>query len=714
MDINNIYDIGVEREGLRCNQNGELSKLKHFEIFDNHKTDDFITRDFGEAQLEIRTPVCDTVEECYEKLENITDIVLCELNSKNEFLWPYSMPCVLPEEKDFPFGDYGDENLSRYKEYLSKKYHYTKRAISGVHVSFSIKRDFYNHLKENYKFLDLPEDISEAYIRIMKNYMKKVWMLTYILGAAPVSCETNNNYAVSIRNSSEGFQNLIPINLSFENKKEHISSIRKYINNKELYSLSELYYPIRAKAFDGSNDLEKLEEGIKYIEVRILDINPFDKCGVSKEQLEFIMAFLFSCLFNKDGNTYEYKEIAKNGLDEEQYLEVVKEVENVIETNKLFNLGFDQGINKIANMIKNKEMEFKKVNDLTNEKGYIEAIMSLAKKYSILAEKNRFLISKYPNLEPSTVAVIKEAFLNGLDVNVLDEKKCIVELKKGNKREFIVQATRTSKDSSTLQYIVNDKYVAKKIMQDNGLNVPNGVAINISINKNDLQKIVKKNVNIPIVIKPKSTNCGIGITIFKTGADEEQIKNAIEFAFTFDDTVLIEEYVEGKEYRFLVMDNKCLAVTWRRNASVLGDGEKTIKELIEDKNNESWHITMHSQIKNDNELKEYFCKNKISMNDIPKKGERVTLRGNSNVSTGGESIDMTDVMPKYFKEIAEKASESFNAKICGVDIIINDMEKEDYKILEVNSNPGIYIQRWPYEGKECRVGAEVLKLLNMI
>jgi len=126
MDINKIYDIGVEREGLRSNKSGELSKLTHFQIFNNKKEDNFITRDFGEAQLEIRTPVCDTVEECYEKLENLTDIALCELNRNNEFLWPYSMPCILPDEKDFPFGNYRDESLSKYKDYLSKKYHIPK------------------------------------------------------------------------------------------------------------------------------------------------------------------------------------------------------------------------------------------------------------------------------------------------------------------------------------------------------------------------------------------------------------------------------------------------------------------------------------------------------------------------------------------------------------------------------------------------------------
>ena len=713
MDKNKMYDIGVEREGLRCNTNGELSELEHLKIFGDNMTDDFITRDFGEAQLELRTPVCDTVKECYEKLDTITDIAIEQLSSKNELLWPYSMPCILPEEKDFPFGTYKDENVAKYKNYLSKKYHYTKRAISGIHVSFSIKEDYYKCLRNKYEFLNLPESMDEAYVRIMKNYVKRVWMLTYLLGAAPISYQ-NNNCVVSIRNSSDGFQNLIPIDLSFESKKEHINSIRKYIDNKELYSLSELYYPIRAKASNGSDELNKLEEKIKYIEVRICDINPFDKCGVSEEQLEFITAFLFYCLFDKECNTYDYKDIARNGLNNNQYLEILKEIENILEVNKLLNLGFELGINKIDNMLKDNMLEFAKVRKLVSEDGYLETFIKLAKKYSNISQQNKFLISKYPKLEASTVVIIKEALLNGINVNILDEKKSIIELKKGDKTEILVQATRTSKDSSTLQYIVNDKAIAKKIMEDNGLSVPEGTVIDMDIDETTLDKIINQYSNMPIVIKPKSTNFGTGITIFKTGANEEQINKAIKFAFEFDNTVLIEKYAQGKEYRFLVINNKCIAVTKRRNASVVGDGKLTIQELIENKNNEEWHKFMHSQIKEDNELKEYCLRNGISMNDIPDEGKRVILRGNSNVSTGGESIDMTDTMPKYFKEIAEKVSKSFNAKICGVDIIINDIEKEEYKVLEVNSNPGIYIQRWPYEGNERRIGLEVLKLLKMI
>ena len=248
---------------------------------------------------------------------------------------------------------------------------------------------------------------------------------------------------------------------------------------------------------------------------------------MSKEQLEFITAFLFSCLFDRECNTYDYKEISRNGLNDNQYLEVLDEIENISEINKLLNLKFDSGINKISNMIKNNSLEFSKVNHLVEQKGYTKAFVSIAEDYSKNGEVNRFLISKYPNLEASTVAVIKEALLNGIDVNVLDEKKCIIELKKGNKREILVQATRTSKDSSTLQYIVNDKDVAKRIMKQNEIDVPEGETISKDINETKLDETVSKYCNKPIVVKPKSTNFGTGITILKTGANKEKINKQL-------------------------------------------------------------------------------------------------------------------------------------------------------------------------------------------
>ena len=96
------------------------------------------------------------------------------------------------------------------------------------------------------------------------------------------------------------------------------------------------------------------------------------------------------------------------------------------------------------------------------------------------------------------------------------------------------------------------------------------------------------------------------------------------------------------------------------------------------------------------------------------KDKRVFLRTNSNCSTGGESIDMTDKVPDYFKTIAEKAAKAFNAKICGVDIIVEDFNKKDYAIIEINDNPGYSINEWPYEGKGQKIGIAILKLLDLI
>ena len=101
---------------------------------------------------------------------------------------------------------------------------------------------------------------------------------------------------------------------------------------------------------------------------------------------------------------------------------------------------------------------------------------------------------------------------------------------------------------------------------------------------------------------------------------------------------------------------------------------------------------------------------------IPKKDEVVYLRENSNISTGGDSIDYTDLIPEKFKEIAIKAARAAKAKICGVDMMLEDYKSEDspYAIIEINFNPAIHIHSYPYKGTERNIAKEVLKLLNLI
>ena len=264
------------------------------------------------------------------------------------------------------------------------------------------------------------------------------------------------------------------------------------------------------------------------------------------------------------------------------------------------------------------------------------------------------------------------------------------------------------------EYFTDDKFTSKQIMKEHGLNVPNAILLNRSMNAQDREELLKEFYNHSLVVKPRNTNYGTGITVFAKSASKAQITNAVDYAFKFDENVLIEQYVKGMEYRFLVVNGKCLSVAHRRAASVVGNGKNTIRELIEAKNKEPWHYLTGTPVKMDEPVVEYLKVQGYDYETVLPAGKRVFLRTNSNCSTGGESVDMTEIMPTYFKKVAEKASRAFDAKICGVDIIIEDLDKENYSIIEINDNPGYSINEWPYEGKGEKIGVAILKLLNLL
>lgn len=303
--------------------------------------------------------------------------------------------------------------------------------------------------------------------------------------------------------------------------------------------------------------------------------------------------------------------------------------------------------------------------------------------------KKKCFIPKYPNLEGSTVALLKEAERQGINYEIIDEERCFIKLYNKNKVEYVVQATKTNKDSYVFPYLVNDKEFTKQLLRSKNLTTPEGIVLDKDMTTSTKNKFISKYADKPVVIKPRTTNCGVGITVFNKCASKEEINTAVNYAFEFDDNVLIEDYAEGQEYRFVIINNKCISVVHRRNASVVGDGKKTIHQLIKEKNQEPWHKILNRLIIIDEPLKIFLEGQKLTLNSVPESGQRVFLRKNSNCCTGGESIDYTDIMPDYFKKIAIKAAKLFKAKICGVDILIDDIKKHDYSIVEVNDNPGI-------------------------
>ena len=748
-------NFGVEREGLRVGVKGELSRNKHPKVFGNKIMNPYITTDFSESQLELITPVFNTSKEVYDFLNALYDIVALEIG--DEYIWPESMPCIIPDDREIPIATFckckQGEEARAYREELLRKYGVKIQLISGIHYNFSLDDDVLNKLYENSsKKEDFKTFKDNLYLKIVRNYLRYRWLLIYLLGSTGVvhssykgeclkkldnisqgaySCEG----IVSYRNSDCGYGNRVTLFADYTSTREYVNSLKRFINDGLIQSPKEFYSSVRPKGKNPNKILESLlNEGIQYLEYRSIDINPFSKGGISLEDLEFLELFNLYLLFKEESNYKDWqidglenqKNIARNGgLDIELIrdgekvskvqwgLEILNEIRDI---NHILNLGKGELIDAQIEKIK----DYKKTNtyrfiELVKEKGYIDSHLDLSKKYKKEAYVKRFNLKGFEDMELSTQILMKEAIKRGIKFEVLDRDDNFISLEKNGKLEYIKQATKTSVDNYATVLAMNNKVVTKKILDKKDVRVPKGeefTSIDESIRR------IEKYVNLPVVIKPKSTNFGLGISIFPDGGGKEELTKALDFAFSKDNTVLIEEFIKGKEFRFLVIGDKVSGILHRVPANVKGDGKHTIEELIEIKNKDSLrgkgYKTPLEKIEIDTSVLLYLKNHNRDIYTVLKEGEEVFLRENSNISTGGDSIDFTDVIPNRFKEIAIKSAKSIGAKICGVDMVIEDYtdERSNYGIIELNFNPAIHIHSYPYEGKERNVAKDILNLLG--
>lgn len=753
-----LGNFGVERETLRIDENGDLALTKHPEVFGDKIKHPYITTDFSESQIELITPPLKSIEKTYKALNALYDITAIEL--KDEYLWPQSMPCNIPSDEEIPVAEYNDkedgEKASNYRKHLLKKYGAKKQLISGIHYNFSFNEEL---LKELYKLIGnnktYKEFRDELYLKTGRNYLRYRWILIYLLGGTTAIHESygndgnieldkiaedsySNDGVISYRNSELGYKNKLDLYPNYNSVNDYVNSIKTFVKDEVIESHKELYTQIRLKAYRNDDFLNSLvEDGINYLEIRSIDINPFEKGGIAKSDLEFINLFNLYCLITKESDFKNWQEeaqtnqnsIALHGKDEDtimyrdgkarkrnkiafEILDDIKEMSRVLKLNK------EDLVDEMIEKFKDNTLTYAhKITKLVEEEGYIEANLNLAKLYKKEAYENRFMLEGYEDLELSTQIILKEAIKRGLKFEVLDRKENFIAIRNNEKTEYIKQATKTSKDSYSSVLIMENKVVTKKVLRKNNVNVPSGYEFT------SIEEAIR-NINDysskDIVIKPKSTNFGLGISIFKGSKNIDNIVRGLKMAFEHDNTILVEEFIKGFEYRFLVIGDKVSGILNRIPANVVGDGKNSIKELVEIKNKDSLrgkgYITPLEKIQLDETVKMFLKNQGKNINFTPNKGEVVYLRENSNISTGGDSIDFTDIIPERFKKIAIESAKAVGAEICGVDMIIEDYKNEDsnYSIIELNFNPAIHIHSYPYKGKERNIAKDVLTLLELI
>lgn len=320
-------------------------------------------------------------------------------------------------------------------------------------------------------------------------------------------------------------------------------------------------------------------------------------------------------------------------------------------------------------------------------------------------------IRERERLGPSTGSIVEEAASRKIPWIRLG-KNSLVQLGYGiNQQRF--QATITGNTSCIAVDIACNKELTKKMLEDAAIPVPSG---DLVLDEEGLQRVIKK-IGYPLVLKPLDGNHGKGASI--NVKDYESALVGLEHAQKYSRKVIVEKYITGYDFRVLVINHRMVAAARRVPAHVMGDGELNIQQLI-DKENEDprrgyGHENVLTEIEVDKDTNELLAKLNYTLETVPQKGEIVYLKSTANLSTGGTSIDVTDMIHPENIQMAERISRIIGLDVCGIDIMAENLtqplKESGGAILEVNAAPGFRMHLAPSEGLPRNVAAPVVDML---
>ncbi|OYU85662.1 MAG: cyanophycin synthetase [Flavobacterium sp. BFFFF2] len=332
--------------------------------------------------------------------------------------------------------------------------------------------------------------------------------------------------------------------------------------------------------------------------------------------------------------------------------------------------------------------------------------------YDVEADIQRMrIIRERVRLGPSTGSIVDEAVARDIPWIRLGTNS-LVQLGYGvNQMRF--QATITCKTSNIAVDIACNKEETKRMLNLASIPVASG---DICVDEEDLEQTIRK-INYPIVIKPLDGNHGKGASI--NVKNWEDAVAGLAHAKNYSRRVIVEKFITGYDFRVLVIDNKLVAAAKREPAHVKGDGTHTIQQLIEQTNLDPrrgyGHENVLTQIDVDRDTTDLLEKLGYTLETVPTKDEVVYLKSTANLSTGGTSIDVTDMMHPENIFLCERISRVIGLDICGIDIMAQNLTEPLREnggcILEVNAAPGFRMHLAPSEGLPRNVAAPVIDML---
>ncbi len=354
---------GVEKESLRVTANGGLAHTPHPHGLGSALTHSQITTDFSEALLEFITSPSHQVDAVLDQLCAVQQFTYQHLG--DEHLWPASMPCLLEDDESIPVAQYGSSNVGKmktiYRLGLGKRYGRKMQTIAGIHYNFSLPTPFWAFLHNNSaSTLDLQQFRTNRYFDLIRNFRRYFWLLLYLFGASPAVCGCfiegkkhrlqpwdksggtfYHPHATSLRMGDLGYQSNAQHSLvvDYNHLGHYLRTLCQAINkpypeykkmgildaqgqphqlNTSLLQIeNEFYSAIRPKRTSrpGETALTALYyRGVEYIEVRCVDLNPYEPLGIGRDQMLFLDIFLLYCCLSPSPLTYEqeYRAVQEN------------------------------------------------------------------------------------------------------------------------------------------------------------------------------------------------------------------------------------------------------------------------------------------------------------------------------------------------------------------------------------------------------------------
>ncbi len=339
---------GIEKESLRISKEGMISQTDHPAMLGSALTHPHITTDYSEALLEFITPPFPDIRETLSFMKDIHQFVYEHLN--DEMLLAASMPCGINGDESIRIAEYGPSNIGQmkhiYRKGLWHRYGRTMQSIAGIHFNYSVPEALWPVLHQmSDTGLDLKDFISDEYFALIRNFQRQGWLILYLFGASPAICKSffksrphlmtqfdefdpytlYHPFATSLRMSDIGYKskNQAGLDIDCNSLKGYVDSLGSAIetpypeyqkigvkigneyqqlNTNILQIENEYYSTIRPKQIANSGEKPTLalkRRGVRYIEVRSLDLDLFNPIGIDEHKARFLEAFLLNCLLQE-------------------------------------------------------------------------------------------------------------------------------------------------------------------------------------------------------------------------------------------------------------------------------------------------------------------------------------------------------------------------------------------------------------------------------